>query len=59
MDNFLNKQLCIFCTPIDSSHFSVHKSIKVRACAIVQKLLIYKLFNIYVNIKYKICQNKI
>ena len=29
MDNFLNKQVCIFFTPIDSFHYSVHKSIKV------------------------------
>ena len=30
MDNFLNKQLCLFFPPIDSSHYSVYKSIKIR-----------------------------
>jgi len=27
---FFSKQLCVFFTPIDSSHYFVHKSIKVR-----------------------------
>jgi len=30
MDNFLNKQLCDFFPSIDSSHYSIHKSIKMR-----------------------------
>jgi len=29
MDNFLSKQLCIFVLPIDSSDYSVYKSIKI------------------------------
>jgi len=30
MNNVLNKQLCVFFPPIDSSHYSVYKSIKVQ-----------------------------
>ena len=30
MHTFFNRQLCVFFTLIDSSHYSVHKSIKVR-----------------------------
>jgi len=29
MNNFLNKQLCIFFTPIDSIYYFVRKNIKV------------------------------
>jgi len=49
MNNFLNQQLCIFFPPIDSSHYSFHKSIKVQLTKNLtfnKKLIIYELFNI-------------
>jgi len=41
--NFFEKQLCVFFTPIDSSHYSVHKSIEIQ---LPKKWIVYEVFYI-------------
>ena len=39
MNNFLNKQVCVFFPVIDSFHYSVNKNIKIR---LSKKLIVYE-----------------